>query len=100
MFSRLRKSLRAHFPISRGLKGDGAKEIKSRRQSLRRQLHATDPTNLHAERPAAYYAQKIKEQGRIHGYLSRVRLDRGSDKSGLQSIWVGAVMQKPPANTE
>ena len=32
-----------------------------------------------------------REQGRIHGYPSRVRLGRGSDRKGNQGILAGAV---------
>ena len=34
------------------------------------------------------------EQGRIHGYPSRLRVGRGSAGEGHQSIWAGAVSSK------
>ena len=37
------------------------------------------------------------EQGRIHGYQSRVWMGRSCDKKQANSsIWAGAVVQKPP----
>ena len=40
------------------------------------------------------------EQGRIHGYLSRVRVGRGSDEIDQPSSWARAVSPKPPVNAE
>ena len=42
----------------------------------------------------------VNEQGRIHGYLSRVWMGRGSDVEGQICIWAGAVMQKPLTNAK
>ena len=50
----------------------------------------TQKTN--AETPLEY-ARTIK-QGRLHGYSSRVRVGRGSDKKGKSNIRAEAVMQK------
>ena len=41
-----------------------------------------------------------KKQGRIHGYLSRVRVGRGSDEIDQLISWAGAVTQKPPVNAK
>ena len=35
-----------------------------------------------------------EKQGRIHGYLSSVRVGRGSDGEGPLGIWAGAVSSK------
>jgi len=35
-----------------------------------------------------------EKQGRIHGYPSRVRVGRGSDREGHWGIWAGAVSSK------
>ena len=40
------------------------------------------------------------EQGRIHGYPSRVRVGRGSDEFEQPSSWAGAVTPKPTVNTK
>ena len=42
--------------------------------------------------------QRKKEQGRIHGYLSRVRV--GRHEIAQPSSWAGAVTQKPPVNAD
>ena len=36
----------------------------------------------------------LPQQGRIHGYPSRVRVGRGSDGEGHWGIWAGAVSSK------
>ena len=43
-----------------------------------------------------YKGEHCKKQGRIHGYPSRVRVVRGSDREGHRAIWVGAVSSKTP----
>ena len=40
------------------------------------------------------------EQGRMHGYLSHVRVDTGGHKIDQPSSWAGAVTQKLPLNAE
>ena len=39
---------------------------------------------------------KLEEQGRIHGYPSRVRVGWGSDEINQLGSWAGAVTPKPP----
>ena len=41
-----------------------------------------------------------REQGRIHGYPSRVRVGRGSDEIDQLDDWAGAVTPKPLVNAE
>ena len=36
------------------------------------------------------------EQGRLHGYPSRVRVGRGGDGEGHWDIWAGAESSKTP----
>ena len=47
-----------------------------------------------------YKRKKMKKQGRIHGYLSRVQVGRESDEINQPSSWAGAVTPKPPVNAE
>ena len=41
-----------------------------------------------------------EKQGRIHGYPSRARVGRGSDRKADPNIWAGAVTRKSPVNAK
>ena len=47
-----------------------------------------------------FVMNKKWKQGRIHGYPSRVRVDRGNDEFDQPSSWAGAVTPKPPINAK